>query len=54
MIAQVMRQTDRDKINTLMRNIFTRLRSEHFGVPSSTCTPPTRRRRRSASGTPAP
>ena len=33
MIAQVMRQTDRDKINTLMRNIFTRLRSEHSGVP---------------------
>ena len=33
MIAQVMRQTDRDKINTLMRNIFTRLRSEHVGVP---------------------
>ncbi len=33
MIAQVMRQTDREKINTLMRNIFTRLRSEHVGVP---------------------
>jgi ABC-type transport system substrate-binding protein len=33
MIAQVMRQTDRDKINALMRNIFTRLRSEHAGVP---------------------
>jgi peptide/nickel transport system substrate-binding protein len=33
MIAQVMRQTDREKINTLMRNIFTRLRSEHYGVP---------------------
>jgi len=33
MIAQVMRQTDRDKINALMRNIFTRLRSEHYGVP---------------------
>jgi peptide/nickel transport system substrate-binding protein len=33
MIAQVMRQTDREKINTLMRNIFTRLRSEHSGVP---------------------
>ena len=33
MIAQVMRQTDRDKINTLMRNIYTRLRSEHVGVP---------------------
>ena len=33
MLAQVMRQTDRDKINTLMRNVFTRLRSEHAGVP---------------------
>ena len=33
MIAQVMRQTDRDKINTLMRNVFTRMRSEHAGVP---------------------
>jgi peptide/nickel transport system substrate-binding protein len=33
MIAQVLRQTDREKINTLMRNIFTRLRSEHHGVP---------------------
>ena len=29
MIAQVMRQTDREKINALMRNIYTRLRSEH-------------------------
>ena len=33
MIAQVMRQTDQNKINALMRNIFTRLRSEHYGVP---------------------
>jgi peptide/nickel transport system substrate-binding protein len=33
MIAQVMRETDREKINALMRNIFTRLRSEHYGVP---------------------
>jgi peptide/nickel transport system substrate-binding protein len=33
MIAQVMSQTDKQKINTLMRNIFTRLRSEHSGVP---------------------
>jgi ABC-type transport system substrate-binding protein len=33
MIAQVMRQTDQQKINSLMRNIFTRLRSEHYGVP---------------------
>jgi peptide/nickel transport system substrate-binding protein len=33
MIAQVMRQTDKDKISVLMRNIFARLRSEHYGVP---------------------
>ena len=33
MIAQVTRQTDKDKIGSLMRNIFTRLRSEHYGVP---------------------
>jgi peptide/nickel transport system substrate-binding protein len=33
MIAQVLKQTDREKINTLMRNVFTRLRSEHLGVP---------------------
>jgi len=33
MIAQVLRQTDKDKISSLMRNIFTRLRSEHYGVP---------------------
>ena len=33
MIAQVMRQTDQNKINALMRNIYTRLRSEHYGVP---------------------
>jgi ABC-type transport system substrate-binding protein len=33
MIAQVMRQTDKEKINALMRNVFTRLRSEHYGVP---------------------
>ena len=33
MIAQVMRQTDREKINALMRNVYTRLRSEHYGVP---------------------
>ena len=33
MIAQVMRQTDQDKINALMRNIYTRMRSEHYGVP---------------------
>ena len=33
MIAQVIKQTDREKINALMRNIFTRLRSEHYGMP---------------------
>ena len=33
MIGQVLRQTDREKINALMRNIFLRLRSEHYGVP---------------------
>ena len=33
MIKQVMSQTDPQKINALMRNIFTRLRSEHYGVP---------------------
>jgi len=33
MIAQVTKQTDREKINALMRNIFQRLRSEHYGVP---------------------
>jgi ABC-type transport system substrate-binding protein len=33
MIAQVLTQTDRDKIGALMRNIFGRLRSEHYGVP---------------------
>jgi peptide/nickel transport system substrate-binding protein len=33
MIAQVLKQTDQQKINQLMRNIYTRLRSEHYGVP---------------------
>ena len=33
MIAQVMRATDKEKINALLRNIFTRLRSEHYGMP---------------------
>ena len=40
MIAQVMRQTDREKINTLMRNIYTRLRSEHSACRWSTCIRP--------------
>jgi ABC-type transport system substrate-binding protein len=33
MIEQVMRQTDKEKIGTLMRNVYTRLRSEHYGLP---------------------
>jgi peptide/nickel transport system substrate-binding protein len=33
MIARVMVQTDREKINALMRGVYTRLRSEHYGVP---------------------
>src|SRR2546427_7065963 len=33
MIEQVMRQTDKEKIATLMRNGYPRLRSEHYGVP---------------------
>src|SRR5713101_1255427 len=33
MLAQVMRQTDRERINALMRNVFARLRSEHHGAP---------------------
>jgi peptide/nickel transport system substrate-binding protein len=33
MIAQVMNQTDPQKINALMRNIFTRMRSESYGFP---------------------
>jgi ABC-type transport system substrate-binding protein len=33
MIAQVMKQTDQQKVNALMRNIYTRLRSEHYGMP---------------------
>jgi len=33
MIKQVMSQAGQTKINALMRNIFTRLRSEHLGYP---------------------
>jgi len=33
MMAQVMRQTDKDKAGALMRNIYLRIRSEHLGVP---------------------
>ena len=33
MIAQVMSQTDREKINALLRDVYARLRSEHLGVP---------------------
>src|SRR2546421_10998082 len=34
MIAQVLRQTDKEKINALMRNIYTRIRTEHHGPPA--------------------
>ncbi len=33
MIAKVIQQTDRERINALMRNIFLRMRSESSGVP---------------------
>jgi len=33
MVREVLRQTDREKINALMRSIFIRLRSEHLGIP---------------------
>lgn len=33
MIGQVLNQTDRERIGALMRNIFQRLRAEHYGVP---------------------
>jgi peptide/nickel transport system substrate-binding protein len=33
MLEQVLRQTDKEKIGVLMRNVYTRLRSEHYGVP---------------------
>jgi peptide/nickel transport system substrate-binding protein len=33
MVAQVLKQTDRDKVNALMRNIFLRLRSEYYTIP---------------------
>ena len=33
MISQVLRQTDKDKAGALLRNVYTRLRSEHYGVP---------------------
>src|SRR5262245_23260182 len=33
MLSQVMRQTDKEKINALMRGVYARLRSEHLGVP---------------------
>ena len=31
--AQVAKQTDHEKINSLMRNIYTRIRAEHLGMP---------------------
>lgn len=33
MVAAVLKQTDQDKINALMRDIFLRMRSEHLGIP---------------------
>jgi peptide/nickel transport system substrate-binding protein len=33
MIAQVIKQTDKDRAGALMRNIYTRIRSEHSGMP---------------------
>jgi peptide/nickel transport system substrate-binding protein len=33
MIAQVVKQTDKDKAGALMRNIYLRIRSEHAGMP---------------------
>jgi peptide/nickel transport system substrate-binding protein len=33
MVERVLTQTDQEKINALMRNIFLRLRGEHFGIP---------------------
>lgn len=33
MVREVLRQTDREKVNALMRNIFNQLRGEHLGVP---------------------
>ena len=33
MLEAILRETDREKINALMRRIFARLRSEHYGVP---------------------
>ena len=33
LVADVLRQTDRQKINALMQRIFLRMRSEHMGVP---------------------
>ncbi len=33
MLNAVLRETDREKINGLLRRIFARLRSEHYGIP---------------------
>jgi peptide/nickel transport system substrate-binding protein len=33
MVREVMRQTDREKVNNLMRQIYLRLRHEHLGIP---------------------
>lgn len=33
MVERILTQTDQEKINALMRNVFLRLRGEHFGIP---------------------
>jgi ABC-type transport system substrate-binding protein len=33
MLSAILRETDRGKIDALMRSVFARLRSEHVGVP---------------------
>jgi hypothetical protein len=54
MIEQVMRQTDKEKIGTLMRNVYTPARASTTACRWSICIRRTRRRRRSASGIRAP
>jgi peptide/nickel transport system substrate-binding protein len=33
LVSEVMRQTDREKVGALMRQVFLRLRGEHYGIP---------------------
>jgi ABC-type transport system substrate-binding protein len=33
LVGAVLAETDREKVNNLMRSIFQRLRSEHLGIP---------------------